>query len=73
MFKWLEFKRGKMTPEEIAEDAMQRVKDGIDAINENLPLLPRNYGLWIDRSHRPPRVCLTDWSDSTPAVVHGDR
>lgn len=62
------------TAEDIIEEALEQVKDAIDIINSNMPLLAGSrLSLYIDRDFRPARVVLTDWSRTTPTVIHGDQ
>lgn len=53
--------------------AYDEVCEAIDKINANMPLLAgRRLSLYVDRDYKPPRIVLTDWSQTTPIVVHGD-
>lgn len=77
MFNWFRRKpEGLSFVEEadrVAQEALDRVCEGIDLVNANMPLLVgQRLSLYIDRDYKPARVVLTDWAQTHPTVIHGE-
>jgi hypothetical protein len=60
----------------IEGEALHQVIAGLEQVNEGMEVLVQSnprMSLWVDRTERPYRLQLCDWSDSYPRVVAGDR
>ena len=56
----------------VVSEALSKVEEGIDLINENMPLLAgERLSLYVDRDYRPARITLTDWGQTQPVTIYG--